>query len=594
MIIQQEPDSSHPAHSSAKPCGTSSLLARKRAQGGFSTHPFWFINRRTLGSATTDGSTPSQDRAPPYDLIVVGYGLAGACAALSAAEKGLRVLILDSSHGGGASKLSGGVVYAGGGTRYQRAAGFNDTPENMFNYLKLEVGDAVSDASLKNFCDGSVEGLEWLESHGAKFDSSFAPYKTSYPTDKHYLYFSGNEKAWPYNEHAKPVPRGHRMHEKGLDAGRALWAALAESVKKHDIEFQPLSRVQKLIQDEETGRIRGVEYNRIPTTHPEFARHKGLVDSWNKVRLFAPKRAARLNDQAERLFASSAVPNTATANAGVVLSAGGFAFNKSMRNKYLPAYKAVGPLGTPADDGSGIALGASVGGVTSHMNKMSAWRFLSPPSAFLKGVAVSRPVGKRIVAEDLYGATFTETFIHKHGGEGYLILDSNMWAQAKGEYKDQVDWPMRFQVLTMLYWAHWKASSIPDLAAKLDVDPTALSNTVEAYNTGISPQGTGDAMHKTPEYSEPLSTPPFYAIDISVRDSGVFQVPGITLGGLKVDGETGMVLRGDGSKLQGLWAAGRTAVGICGNGYVSGLSLADCTFSGRRAGENAAQWLGRR
>jgi 3-oxo-5alpha-steroid 4-dehydrogenase len=44
-----------------------------------------------------------------------------------------------------------------------------------------------------------------------------------------------------------------------------------------------------------------------------------------------------------------------------------------------------------------------------------------------------------------------------------------------------------------------------------------------------------------------------------------------------------------GQTIAGLYAAGRTAVGICSNSYVSGLSLADCVFSGRRAGEHAAR-----
>jgi 3-oxo-5alpha-steroid 4-dehydrogenase len=48
------------------------------------------------------------------------------------------------------------------------------------------------------------------------------------------------------------------------------------------------------------------------------------------------------------------------------------------------------------------------------------------------------------------------------------------------------------------------------------------------------------------------------------------------------------VRREDGSTIAGLYAAGRTAVGICSNSYVSGLSLADCVFSGRRAGAHAA------
>lgn len=41
-----------------------------------------------------------------------------------------------------------------------------------------------------------------------------------------------------------------------------------------------------------------------------------------------------------------------------------------------------------------------------------------------------------------------------------------------------------------------------------------------------------------------------------------------------------------------LYAAGRNAVGMCSNGYVSGLSLADCVFSGKRAGEHAARSVG--
>jgi 3-oxo-5alpha-steroid 4-dehydrogenase len=57
---------------------------------------------------------------------------------------------------------------------------------------------------------------------------------------------------------------------------------------------------------------------------------------------------------------------------------------------------------------------------------------------------------------------------------------------------------------------------------------------------------------------------------------------------LRVDEETGQVLTADDTPVSGLYAAGRTAVGICSNSYVSGLSLADGVFSGRRAGAHAA------
>ena len=101
--------------------------------------------------------------------------------------------MLDRFAGGGATALSGGVVYAGGGTPQQRAAGVHDTPEAMFGYLRLEVGDAVSPATLGEFCEGSPAMLAWLEGHGVPFEGSLCPDKTSYPTNRHYLYYSGSE-----------------------------------------------------------------------------------------------------------------------------------------------------------------------------------------------------------------------------------------------------------------------------------------------------------------------------------------------------------------------------------------------------------------
>ena len=85
------------------------------------------------------------------DVVVVGWGCAGASAALEARECGLSVTVLERFEGGGASRLSGGVVYAGGGTPYQKAAGFEDSVENMFAYLKKENQGLVKDETLRRF-----------------------------------------------------------------------------------------------------------------------------------------------------------------------------------------------------------------------------------------------------------------------------------------------------------------------------------------------------------------------------------------------------------------------------------------------------------
>ncbi len=96
-----------------------------------------------------------------FDVVVVGMGAAGSVAAIQAADNGARVVTLDRWGRGGASARSGGVVYAGGGTRQQLAAGFHDDPDRMERYLSLEEGVPVDDARLDSFCDRSLEDLGW-------------------------------------------------------------------------------------------------------------------------------------------------------------------------------------------------------------------------------------------------------------------------------------------------------------------------------------------------------------------------------------------------------------------------------------------------
>ena len=89
-----------------------------------------------------------------------------------------------------------------------------------------------------------------------------------------------------------------------------------------------------------------------------------------------------------------------------------------------------------------------------------------------------------------------------------------------------------------------KGRSVEDLAARLKVDPATLRASVETYNTAAR-AGGGDPLGKSPDMCQALETGPYYA-------------------------------------------AGRTAVGLPSSRYMSGLSLADCVFSGRRAGASAA------
>src|ERR1700744_3970127 len=71
------------------------------------------------------------------DVVVVGFGGAGASAAIEARRHGVDVLVVErASGGGGATGIAGGHVYLGGGTPVQIACGFEETADERYKYLE--------------------------------------------------------------------------------------------------------------------------------------------------------------------------------------------------------------------------------------------------------------------------------------------------------------------------------------------------------------------------------------------------------------------------------------------------------------------------
>lgn len=527
------------------------------------------------------------------DVIVVGFGGAGACAALEAAQQGASVLVLDRFDGGGATSASGGVIYAGGGTPYQKAAGYEDTVEEMYKYLKQEVGEGVmSDETLRRFCEGSAEDIRWLAEAGVPFEGSLCPFKTSYPTDDYYIYYSGSENNGAYEAKAKPAPRGHRAKGKGI-SGLALFHNLEKTVRKSkNVQVRCQTQVLKLIKAEDE-RVIGVEGRSIPPSSILLRRfHGGITRITGEVSTYTPPVGKLLDKLATAVVKVRARPYRARASKGVILAAGGFIFNKKMVKQCNSAYEKCLPLGTYADDGSGIALGESAGGVTSNMDKMSAWRFYVPPEALMQGVLVNKD-GKRICSEDLYGGKQGDYIVSKGGGNAYLIFDSKTYDEAKSHFGDQCAFFQKLTIIPMVLISRKKASSFTKLAQKSKVSPEGLEATMKQYNE-IASKGRPDPLGKVQKRFVPQDTPPFYALDCSLQGLSLtkFGIPtaAMTLGGLVVNEQTGQVKRADGTSIDGLYAAGRNAVGLCSNVYfASGSSIADCVFAGRRAGGHAAK-----
>ncbi|MBP0047444.1 FAD-binding protein [Marinobacterium sp. AK62] len=518
--------------------------------------------------------------AQQCDVLVVGWGAAGASTAIEAHDQGLDVLVTDRFEGGGASAKSGGVVYAGGGTEQQRKAGFTDSPKAMFEYLKHETQGVVSDATLRRFCDQSAANLRWLEAMGTPYTHSMPPGgKTSYPQDGYYLYYSGNELVPAYRGAGEPPPRGHRTVGKG-HGGVVLYGHLQAACRKRGIRSLTQSAVRCLVMDS-SGRVLGAEVWSLPAG--KVARqHARLARRAEKLQNLAPGYCNRLRQKLSALEKQHASPQLIRARKGVVLSTGGFIFNKELVKEHAPKYRRNFKIGATGCDGSGLRLGQSVGAATQRLDTVSAWRFINPPQKWPKGIAVNAK-GERFSNEEVYGATLGHAICEEQNGKAWLILDKPLRRQAirqclLGRYW----WFQSVPALVMMLLGAKKGRTPAELARKTGMDPASLDLALNAYNRAIS-EGLPDPQGKSDDSRQPLRQGPFYALDISVS-SPVLPLGALTLGGLKVDETSGNVLGEQGVPIPGLYAAGRAAVGIPSNLYVSGLSLADCIFSGRRAG----------
>ena len=129
------------------------------------------------------------------DVLVAGSGAAGVSAALEARQADAEVLIVEAlSERGGSSALSGGVVYAGGGTALQLALGVQDSSEQMLKFmLAMAAGHAQVD-KLTLYCEQSASHFDWLVDMGVPYTEKFAPAK-GLPLGDESLYFSGHEQS---------------------------------------------------------------------------------------------------------------------------------------------------------------------------------------------------------------------------------------------------------------------------------------------------------------------------------------------------------------------------------------------------------------
>lgn len=558
-----------------------------RTKPGSESNP-WTGNIIDAPLRLKEGEVPNWSESA--DVVVVGFGGAGALAGLQALEDGADVIIVDRFDGGGATAYSGGVFYAGG-TKFQREAGFEDTADEMFKYLSLEVGDAVTSKTLRKFCDESAGDLAWVQTHGVEYSGAAYLEKTSFPPEDRFLYYSGNENLPKYAAVAKPAPRGHQAVGTGW-TGKDYFGKLRQAVMKSGIRLITHSPAKRLVVDHNE-RVVGIEVNSLPTSGAFRAQHQRLYRKVNPLKAFNSGKAEKVIAECRAFEERHGVRKLIRATGGVVIATGGFVYNLEMLDRYGPVFAKNYPdlmrLGSIGCDGSGIQLGQSVGGAVGFMDSIFGTRAISPPNALLHGVIVDAN-GERFLGEDSYAGSLGRAIAARKDGTAWLILESSSyWLAFKQALASGGITPFMYfylpNLLNLLFGGTKKARSIEKLARKIGVPSQALAQTIATYNDNAA-RGF-DPLGKNSDKLRPVKRGPFYAVNMSIKNRYGFTMA-MSLGGLKVDEETGEVLNANGLPIKGLLAAGRSAVGICSVGYFSGMSLADGAFSGRRAGRHAA------
>lgn len=201
------------------------------------------------------------------DLLVVGGGLAGYCAALEAASRGAEVMLVEKEgKTGGATILSGGS-FAFAGTPLQVHHGVDDSDERLYDDLRRVGGNENDDALVRAYVSHQREAYDWLALLGVRFERLFIA--------------SG-----------QTVPRGHSRN-----AREVLDVVEQRARETGRVTTKLNTSARRLIRDEATGAVTGALVEHAGLEKTIHARRGvviatgGFSRSESLLKLFAPQQA---------------------------------------------------------------------------------------------------------------------------------------------------------------------------------------------------------------------------------------------------------------------------------------------------------------
>ena len=512
------------------------------------------LNPDDFKTAVENNGEKAEDSTVDADIVIVGAGGAGMTAAITAAEEGKSVVILESQSmvGGNSVRATGGMnagktvyqdenefaegagvektlkaaaekyadnetITALAATVAEQWAAYQANPTGYFDSVELMEldtmigGKGVNDPALvETLCSNSADAIDWLGEQGITLHSVSS--------------FGGAS--------VKRIHRPVNAEGKTVSVGSYMIPLLQENCEKAGVKMM------------------------LDTTATEI-----LTDA---------------NGAAVGVKATGASGETVTVNAkAVVLASGGFGANLDMVVKYKPELKGFMTTNAPGIQGQGIEMAQAIGAATVDMDQIQIHPTVEANTAALiteglrgDGAILINEEGQRFIDEVGTRDVVSAAEIAQTGSYSWLVVDQAM-VDASSVIQGYIK--KGYTVTGETY---------EELGKAMGVDEAAFAETMNTWNGYVDAKNDPDFGRTS--FANKLDTAPYYAIKVT---AGVHH----TMGGLTINTNT-EVLKEDGSVIPGLFAAGEVTGGVHGANRLGGNAVADFTVFGRIAGKAASDY----
>lgn len=484
------------------------------------------------------------------DVVVVGYGAAGATAAIAASDAGDRVLIVEKAPeaGGSSAVCSGGMRFAVDARQTAR-------------YLKGIGLGSLDDAVAAAFAEAWVEMVPWLKGHGAKLGAVVRE------TPRYGNLGGPDQLDIIHLESTEGYQRG---------CGRDLFAFLAGVVRGRNIEVLLATPAKRLIQDPATGEILGLTAEsggkeiRIRASKAVIMTLGGFAGN--------PEMLATYVEEAPVPMYPSGTPYCTGDGIRMVIDVGGDLWHMDGIEWGTHGFKAPG---LPA--------------VHWLQPKGNSWLNVNRAGRRFRDESVSYAHAKKRLEVFSFDAANSAGHAVWPNSPWYMVFDEKVrqagpivlterrtgsppfitYIESRGLYK----WSRDNSAEIGKGWIQ-KAETVAELADKIRVDRAGIERTIARYNAACAAAGDGE-FGRNPGTLAPLDTPPYYALESVVTVCN-------TQGGPRRNAKSQVVSAYDGSPIPGLYAAGEFG-SVFGFLYPGACNLSECIVSGLIAGRNAVQ-----